>query len=179
MNLNESLMLIPFYAVGFRDDSEDGESETRDSFSDSYSDESESDKLSRCASDEGFEHDAFLHPNDRLGYLYLQHFERSAPYARVPLMDKVTTQSCSSFPTSILSFKTWETWNEMILVSDQWIGSKVSGINVVEKRRSFSSKLDGCSLVSDLPYSYGKDNQRFVHLFPHLSHSFIFFPRYY
>jgi len=71
-----------------RDDSEDGES--RDSFSDSYSDESESDKLSRCASDEGLEHDALLHPNDRLGYLYLQYFERSAPYARVPLMDKVT-----------------------------------------------------------------------------------------
>lgn len=72
----------------FRDESEYGESETRDSFSDSYSEESESDKLSRsAASDEGgLEHDA----NDRLGYLYLQHFERSAPYARVPLMDKVT-----------------------------------------------------------------------------------------
>lgn len=78
-----------------RDESEDGESETRDSFSDSYSEESESDKLSRSASDEGLEHDALLHPNDRLGYLYLQHFERSAPYARVPLMDKVT--QCSSF----------------------------------------------------------------------------------
>ncbi|KAJ4876501.1 hypothetical protein Rs2_41519 [Raphanus sativus] len=76
--------------IRLRDESEYGESETRDSFSDSYSEESESDKLSRsAASDEGLEHDAILHPNDRLGYLYLQHFERSAPYARVPLMDKI------------------------------------------------------------------------------------------
>ena len=51
-----------------REESEDGES----SFSDSYSEESESDKLSRsAASDEGLEHDALLHPNDRLGYLYM------------------------------------------------------------------------------------------------------------
>ena len=75
-----------------REESEDGES----SFSDSYSEESESDKLSRsAASDEGLEHDALLHPNDRLGYLYMQHFERSAPYARVPLMDKVNSMISS------------------------------------------------------------------------------------
>ncbi|XP_010542885.1 PREDICTED: uncharacterized protein LOC104815957 [Tarenaya hassleriana] len=71
------------------------ESEGGDSFSDSCSEESESDKVWRmegcgAASEEGFDHpDALLHPNDRLGYLYLQYFERSAPYARVPLMDKI------------------------------------------------------------------------------------------
>lgn len=63
--------------------------ETRDSFSDSFSDESESEKLSRwdgCSSEEG---DSLSHLNDRLGYLYFQYFERSPPYGRVPLMDKV------------------------------------------------------------------------------------------
>ncbi|KAJ0053539.1 hypothetical protein Pint_02203 [Pistacia integerrima] len=76
---------------GLRDETDDGE--TRDSFSDSCSDESESDKLWRwdgCSSEEGgFEQDNLLHVNDRLGYLYFQYFERSTPYGRVPLMDKV------------------------------------------------------------------------------------------
>lgn len=69
-------------------------SETRDSFSDSLSDESESEKLSRwdgCSSEEGMcEHDSLWHHNERLGNLYLQYFERSSPYGRVPLTDKVT-----------------------------------------------------------------------------------------
>ncbi|KAL5793831.1 hypothetical protein ACOSP7_002425 [Xanthoceras sorbifolium] len=76
---------------GLREETDDGE--TRDSFSDSCSDDSESDKLWRwegCSSEEGgFEQDNFFHPNDRLGYLYFQYFERSTPYARVPLMDKI------------------------------------------------------------------------------------------
>lgn len=71
----------------------DSVSETRDSFSDSLSDESESEKLSRwdgCSSEEGlFEQDSFWHPNGRLGNLYFQYFEKSSPYGRVPLMDKV------------------------------------------------------------------------------------------
>ncbi|KAL1812831.1 hypothetical protein ACET3Z_022896 [Daucus carota] len=75
-----------------RDDA-DSASETRDSFSDSFSDESESEKLSRwdgCSSEEGFEQELLWHQNNRLGNLYLQHFERSTPYGRVPLMDKIT-----------------------------------------------------------------------------------------
>lgn len=72
-------------------------SETRDSFSDSFSDESESEKLSRwdgCSSEEGIcEHDSLWHHNERLGNLYLQYFERSSPYGRVPLTDKVTLNS--------------------------------------------------------------------------------------
>lgn len=67
------------------------ETESRDSsFSDSFSDESESEKLSRwdgCSSEEG---DSLWHMNDRWGYLYFQYFERSTPYGRVPLMDKVS-----------------------------------------------------------------------------------------
>lgn len=78
--------------IWYREES-DSVSETRDSFSDSFSDESESEKLSRwdgCSSDEGiFEQDSFWHPNERLGNLYLQYFERSSPYGRVPLTDKV------------------------------------------------------------------------------------------
>ncbi|XP_065875299.1 uncharacterized protein [Euphorbia lathyris] len=84
---------------GFREENEPGEGgEMRDSFSDSCSDESESDKLSRwdgCSSEEGggFEQDNnnnnLWRLNDRLGHLYFQYFERSTPYGRVPLMDKI------------------------------------------------------------------------------------------
>lgn len=76
-------------------DESDSVSETREdfSFSDSFSDESESEKLSRwdgCSSEEGVsEHDSFWHSDDRLGSLYLQHFERLSPYGRVPLSDKI------------------------------------------------------------------------------------------
>lgn len=73
--------LIIFGVGLIREESEDGECEGRDPFSDSGSDES--------VSEEGLENNTLLHPNDRLGYLYLQYFERSAPYTRVPLMDKV------------------------------------------------------------------------------------------
>lgn len=82
-----------------RDDS-DSVSGTRDSYSDSFSDESESEKLSRwdgCSSEEGFEQEFLLHHNNRLGNLYFQHFESSTPYGRVPLMDKV---SCHHFLAS-------------------------------------------------------------------------------
>lgn len=80
----------------FRDETESGDCETRDSFSDSCSFESESDKLWRwdgCSSEEGgFEQENNLwHLNDRLGHLYFEYFERSTPYGRVPLMDKVPT----------------------------------------------------------------------------------------
>ncbi|XP_050207109.1 uncharacterized protein LOC126656562 [Mercurialis annua] len=77
----------------FREETESGDGETRDSFSDSCSDESESDKLWRwdgCSSEEGgFEQDNLWPLNDRLGHLYFQYFERSTPYGRVPLMDKI------------------------------------------------------------------------------------------
>ncbi|PHT51741.1 hypothetical protein CQW23_06203 [Capsicum baccatum] len=69
--------------------------EIRDSFSDLFSDESESEKLSRsdgCSSDEGqFEQDNHLQMNNRLGYLYSQYFESSSPYGRVPLVDKISS----------------------------------------------------------------------------------------
>ncbi|KAL7086859.1 hypothetical protein ACP275_13G028400 [Erythranthe tilingii] len=75
-----------------RDRDETDSSETRDSFSDSFSDESESEKLSRwdgCSSEEGLsEQDCSWHPNARLGNLYFQYFEKSSPYGRVPLADK-------------------------------------------------------------------------------------------
>lgn len=79
-----------------REESEDGESEGRYTFSDSGSDESVSEEGG------GLENSGILHPNDRLGYLYLQYFERSAPYTRVPLMDKVQINLLCS--RSIISF---------------------------------------------------------------------------
>ncbi|KAI4385010.1 hypothetical protein MLD38_003084 [Melastoma candidum] len=77
------------FVNSFREESESGDCEGRDSFSDSCSDECE--KLSRLdgssSSEEG--DDSPWHLSDRLGYLYFQYFERSPPYARVPLMDKI------------------------------------------------------------------------------------------
>ncbi|XVE57203.1 hypothetical protein DITRI_Ditri04bG0072700 [Diplodiscus trichospermus] len=70
--------------------------------SDSWSDDSGSDKLSRSFSnnssrtwdaiseDSNFDHDSSFSMRDKLGYLYLQYFERCSPYFRVPLMDKIT-----------------------------------------------------------------------------------------
>ncbi|XP_047940387.1 uncharacterized protein LOC125187793 isoform X1 [Salvia hispanica] len=74
----------------------DSVSETRESCSDSFSDESESEKVSsrwdRCSSEGGMsEHDALCHPNGRLGNLYFQYFEKSSPYGRVPLVDKISS----------------------------------------------------------------------------------------
>ncbi|KAE9620656.1 hypothetical protein Lal_00019188 [Lupinus albus] len=76
-----------------REETESGDSETRDSSSDSLSEDSECDKAWRCdgtSSEEGeFEQDCLWHLNNRLGRLYFQYFERSTPYGRVPLMDKI------------------------------------------------------------------------------------------
>lgn len=76
---------------------EETDSETRDSYSDSLSDESESEKVSRwdgCSSDECmFDQETPSHLNDRLGHLYFQYFDRSTPYGRVPLIDKVSALS--------------------------------------------------------------------------------------
>lgn len=77
----------------FREESEAGDTETRDSFSDSCSDVSESEKQWRwdtgSSEDCGSEQESLFHLSDRLGHLYFQYFERSAPYGRVPLMDKI------------------------------------------------------------------------------------------
>ncbi|KAM7271961.1 hypothetical protein ACFE04_031175 [Oxalis oulophora] len=77
-----------------REEIDSGDGETRDSSSESCSDESESEKLWRsdgCSSEDGggFEQDNVWQLNDRLGYLYFQYFERLTPYGRVPLMDKI------------------------------------------------------------------------------------------
>ncbi|XP_073299185.1 uncharacterized protein [Primulina huaijiensis] len=75
----------------------DSISETRNSSSDSFSDESESEKLSRwdgCSSEDGlFDQDSLWNSDERLGNLYFQHFETSSPYERVPLVDKVNSFS--------------------------------------------------------------------------------------
>ncbi|CAN0914951.1 hypothetical protein LINGRAHAP2_LOCUS28846 [Linum grandiflorum] len=77
-------------AVGGRYETESAAGDS-DSFS---SDDSESDKLCKwdgCSSEE-LEQDnlsTLWHLNDRLGYLYFQYFERSTPYGRVPLVDKI------------------------------------------------------------------------------------------
>ncbi|CAH9116554.1 unnamed protein product [Cuscuta europaea] len=72
-------------------DESDSSCETRDSYSDSLSDESESDKLSRWDGSSSDEYDGLLQSNSRLGFLYFQYFERSTPYGRIPLMDMITS----------------------------------------------------------------------------------------
>jgi len=78
-----------------RDEGDSGECETRsrDSYSDSLSDDSESDKLWiwEASSSEEDNNSSPSHFNQRLGFLYFQYFERSAPYGRVPLMDKINS----------------------------------------------------------------------------------------
>ncbi|GKV05398.1 hypothetical protein SLEP1_g17416 [Rubroshorea leprosula] len=73
--------------------------------SDSWSDDSTSDKLSRSPSnnssrtwdatseDSNSDQDASWQLKDKFGYRYLQYFEISCPYWRVPLKDKVTELS--------------------------------------------------------------------------------------
>lgn len=85
---------FPFFIYFTREDIDSGDVETRDSYSESCSDESESDKLSSrwdgCSSEEGgSEQESLWQLNSKLGYLYCQYFERSAPYIRLPLKDKV------------------------------------------------------------------------------------------
>ncbi|CAK9316291.1 unnamed protein product [Citrullus colocynthis] len=82
--------------TGFREETESAEGDTRDSYSDCCSEESDCDKLwrwdgtgSTSSEDGGSEQEALLHLNDRLGYLYFQFFEKSTPYGRVPLLDKI------------------------------------------------------------------------------------------
>ncbi|KAH7550578.1 hypothetical protein JRO89_XS13G0224900 [Xanthoceras sorbifolium] len=70
--------------------------------SDSWSDDSGTDKLSRSLSnnssrtwdaiseDSGSDQDGLWPMSNRLGYLYFQYFEMSSPYWRVPLTDKIT-----------------------------------------------------------------------------------------
>ncbi|CAL9227149.1 unnamed protein product [Arabidopsis halleri] len=60
------------------------ETESGDSGSESCSEEWRWEGCS--SSEEGFDHQE---PLDRLGYSYLQYFERCTPYSRVPLMDKI------------------------------------------------------------------------------------------
>ncbi|KAL5982966.1 hypothetical protein ACLOJK_017046 [Asimina triloba] len=83
-----------------REDCDAGEVE-----SDSWSDDSDGGRLSRSLSnnssrgwdagseDSSFEQDGLWPMRDRLGYLYMEYFERSAPYGRIPLMDKVNELS--------------------------------------------------------------------------------------
>ncbi|XP_008799212.1 uncharacterized protein LOC103713936 [Phoenix dactylifera] len=85
---------------GRKKERETGVPEMRE-FSDSCSDDSESDKLwrSSCSSSEDcdFDQDSLWHLRDRLGYLYFQYIERSAPYGRVPLKVKIS-ELAQEFP---------------------------------------------------------------------------------
>lgn len=73
-----------------------------DSESDSWSDDSESEKLSKSwdaasedsAQSSSFEPDGLWPAKDRIGELYLQYVEYLPPYGRIPLMEKVRVITC-------------------------------------------------------------------------------------
>lgn len=64
-----------------------------ESESDSFSDDSESEKLSRSwdavSDDSVYDQDASCPTRENLGHLCFQYIEYDAPYERLPLMDKV------------------------------------------------------------------------------------------
>ncbi|CAI9772549.1 unnamed protein product [Fraxinus pennsylvanica] len=88
------LSAIQIFTSNSREEAESA-CETRDSFSDSFSDENESvsEKLltwDGCSSEEVvLEQDNFWHPNEQLGYLNFEYIEKSSPYGRVPLTAKI------------------------------------------------------------------------------------------
>lgn len=92
--------------IFIREETELGDCEVRDSFSDSWTDESESEKMWRLdgssSEDGASEPDNPWPLNDRLGHLYFQYFEKSPPYVRVPLMDKVISSISFSSVYAIL-----------------------------------------------------------------------------
>ncbi|XP_077231053.1 uncharacterized protein LOC143864124 isoform X2 [Tasmannia lanceolata] len=94
------------------------ETNAADFESDSWSDDSENDKLSRSLSNNlsvgwdatsenlSFEQEGSWPIRDRLGYLYFQYFERTAPYGRIPLTDKIN-ELARSYP-GLMSLKSVE-----------------------------------------------------------------------
>uniref|UniRef100_A0A9I9D5H1 DUF789 domain-containing protein n=1 Tax=Cucumis melo TaxID=3656 RepID=A0A9I9D5H1_CUCME len=137
---------------GFRD--ECGDSETRDSFSDSCSDESESEKLWRwdgSSSEEGgfLEQESPMHLSDRLGYLYFQYFERSTPYGRVPLMDKISGLA-RRYPGLM-------TLRSVDLSPASWMAVSWS--------------------VPNIPHSYGENNKGFINMLLELPYTIIIISR--
>lgn len=83
---------------------------TEDSESDSWSDDSESEKRSRSwdgtSEDSAFEQDAQSPTRERIGQLYIEYIERSGPYGRMPLINKVY-ELAKSHP-GLLSLKSVE-----------------------------------------------------------------------
>ncbi|KAL8136614.1 hypothetical protein V2J09_002615 [Rumex salicifolius] len=77
----------------FREDSDSGDGDTRDSYSESLSDESDKVTSSKwdgwSSEDGGSEQDISWQLYNRLGYIYCEYFERSTPYVRLPLKDKI------------------------------------------------------------------------------------------
>ncbi|CAA2998899.1 Hypothetical predicted protein [Olea europaea subsp. europaea] len=162
----------------------DSTSELRDSFSDSFSDESESEKLSRwdgCSSEEGlFEQDGFWHLNDKLGNLYFQYFETSSPYGRVPLMDKMSALA-ERYPrlltlrSSDLSPASW--------MAVAWFASRsfssIGTYNITFSSLvwSLNSLMMSVIQVSDLSHSNGQNLQGLEHRLSHIPHPFFFFSR--
>lgn len=87
------LTSTPPHSFSLREETDSRDGETRDSYSESCSDECESEKLSSkwdgSSSEDGSEQENLWQLSDKLGYLYCQYFESSTPYGRVPLMEKI------------------------------------------------------------------------------------------
>ncbi|CAL9160320.1 unnamed protein product [Musa hybrid cultivar] len=82
-----------------------------ESESESFSDDSESEKMSKSSSDALSEdsdvsQESSLHSKETLGQLYLHYIEYGSPYRRIPLVDKVN-ELAEHFP-GLMSFKSVE-----------------------------------------------------------------------
>lgn len=96
---------LPVVFLFYRNKREDNISDGVECESDSWSDDSGSDNMSRSLSnnssktwdaiseDSSSDQDGSCQKKDKLGYLYLNYTEITSPYMRVPLMEKVTFYS--------------------------------------------------------------------------------------
>ncbi|XP_019055849.1 PREDICTED: uncharacterized protein LOC104612549 isoform X2 [Nelumbo nucifera] len=137
----------------FREEVDARDGGIRDSLSDSCSEENENDKLWRWdggSSEEcGHDQENSWHLSDRLGHLCFEYFERSAPYGRVPLMDKIN-ELAQKFPRLI----------------------SLRSIDL-----SPASWMAVAWLVPNISHSYRENCKGLVCLFSYFPHAFIFFPR--
>ncbi|KAL4374347.1 hypothetical protein S245_016968 [Arachis hypogaea] len=118
--------------------------------SDSWSDDSGSDNLSRSLSnnsskawdavseDSSSDHDGSWPTRDKLGYLYLQYTEMASPYARVPLMEKIP-ELARTHP-ALMTFKSVE------LSPASWMAVSWYPIYTIPSRKN-DKDLEACFLT--------------------------------
>ncbi|XP_019436819.1 PREDICTED: uncharacterized protein LOC109347833 [Lupinus angustifolius] len=152
-----------------REDSSDG----NEFESDSWSDDSGSDKLSRSLSDtsskawDSISEDSSFDqegssPRDKLGHLYLEFTETTSPYSRIPLMEKIT-ELAKTYP-ALMTLKSVD------LSPASWMAVSWYPIYTIPSRKNdkdleagfltyhtLSSSFEDCAMENDDDFDLGKD----------------------